>query len=88
MSMWLTIETAPKDGTPILAYGKGNRFYVTRDDPDYRVVTATGAFNMAVVAWEDNGYMGYWRSYYDGTGPFDDEPTHWMPLPTPPSPSA
>jgi len=69
--MWQPIETAPKDGTPILiacSYGLGVR-------------------------------IGQWHDYHDNAntrqlGPRwgflfiagrDVDPTHWMPLPAPPT---
>jgi nucleoid-associated protein YgaU len=68
-SPWQPIETAPKDGTPVLAW------YVRRvhwrEDPEEDV----GA---AVASWTvHNG--GGWVSYSLG------RPTHWTPLPAPPA---
>lgn len=66
---WQPIETAPKDGTAILAYAPdiGRGFYGVaqwaHSDPD---------FPQTVPGW-------FW--------PFAIRPTHWMPLPPPPTAS-
>ena len=60
---WQPIETAPRDGTPILSF----------DGTD-----------MAVIEWA----YGAWRVAVDEYGVNQIEatpPTHWQPLPTPPS---
>jgi Protein of unknown function (DUF551) len=75
MSDWQPIETAPKDGTSILVYGRPN-------DIDGLVYFRGPSTHSA--AWDeiDDAFCltgGTW------TGPFI-EPTHWMPLPEPPQP--
>ena len=69
MSEWQPIDTAPKDGTPILAYradhyGKFGNCCVTywRTNKNGNSYTGFGEFNPT-----------YWP------------PTHWMPLPKPPA---
>lgn len=68
MSEWLPIETAPKDGTQILAFARaklsGDFFGVTQ------WADAEPAFN-SVAGW-------FWE--------YAIRPTHWMPLPDPPTP--
>lgn len=63
---WQPIETAPKDGTEILAawLGYGGRWY-------RRVMRFTKS--------------GYWNLLAGGAGGTGARPTHWMPLPPPPS---
>jgi hypothetical protein len=61
---WQPIETAPKDGSSILAIWRWG------DNPD------NGAETHMVVRW-----CGWW----DAQGFTQPEPTHWMPLPEPPS---
>ena len=74
MTEWKPIETAPKDGTHILAYGK-----VVPDADDDEVITA--------VYWDSSCILcHYWAlvavfSWVEGD---DFYPTHWMPLPNPP----
>jgi len=77
MSEWQPIETAPKDGAEIIAYGTRRGAYGYTDD----VKTWTG------VRWGmvcDFSHMA-WREtkprpqYCNGF-----VPTHWMPLPKPP----
>lgn len=57
---WRDIKTAPKNGFPVLLYGRG-RIGVGYYDPTPRL-----------------GGYGPWQ--WDLTY----QPTHWMPLPTPP----
>lgn len=60
-SPWRPIETAPRDGTPILLCGQtGDR----------------------IVGRWSTAFSGSWvLEAYDAIG---IEPTHWMPLPSPP----
>jgi len=78
MSDWRPIETAPKDGTIIDIGGRA----------------FDGVFERWCNAhWEDRGgeegtWRGPWSDGYESELP-DDRfvPTHWMPLPAPPSPT-
>jgi hypothetical protein len=80
MSEWQPIETAPKDGTPILAYGEPHS-----GEPPFGVVRwiaethewweRVDAKTKKLVSEE----AGYW----DGAGIL---PSFWMPLPAPPAP--
>ena len=71
---WQPIGTAPKDGSPILAVVQ----WKWSDD--------TPGEAQDVVHWHHAGFwacstpMNYLQSLDDGV-----EPTHWMPLPAPPS---
>lgn len=76
---WLSIETAPRDGTNILVWADGYSWpevvrYVKYEDPDIE---------------EETGEPGYWRYSDDVFADIlqieDGEFTHWMPLPAPPS---
>lgn len=78
MSEWQPIETAPKDGTPILTFGIWAGEIAGRDDRP----------GIYVAAWRYGG-----RSDYDGfhwsceaTDAYAAwvKATHWMPLPEPP----
>lgn len=78
MSEWQPIETAPKDGTAILAYnpmiGAYSTAYTTRFVPDKPY---GGGFP-----------CGYWPNGTPGSdnfGRWDCQPTHWLPLPPPPT---
>lgn len=77
MSEWRPIETAPKDGTPILIWQPDNRHHdeidgCKFDDPRYAI--------------------GYWRAWaksewdmgWGNRNQAHVNPTHWMPLPAPP----
>ena len=70
MTDWQPIETAPKDGTVICLAG-----YCDDD---------TWAVGSRWFFWAD-----YWRKYREpfgeGFGRGTPAPTHWMPLPPPPT---
>lgn len=72
MSEWQPIETAPKDGTKVLA----GRF-TGKPKADYEGY-------MAVDQWNTPSKTRGWS----GWGRFNDQywpATHWMPLPAPPA---
>lgn len=84
---WKPIETAPKDGTPILVahYIHSNDLY---GYAPWREI------NVVIAWWEGGG----WEMCFMEDGRADTEgissqffqairPTHWMPLPSPPSPN-
>ena len=71
MNKWQPIETAPKDGTPILA---------SADSGDYPFIAYwgyVGRFTSSPKMWLGHEY---------GAMP-DNALTHWMPLPEPPEQS-
>lgn len=72
MSEWQPIETAPKDGRHILLFAPGYRPDI--NPPDYYV-----------AQWR----YGMWSLVHAGgyavDALLDEEPSHWMPLPNPPS---
>lgn len=77
MSEWMPISTAPKDGTPFLAWAylhdDGGPMY-----EDRRSFMGELPFY----------YILFWREPYGWVGWLDggiDGPTHWMPLPPPPA---
>ena len=68
---WQPIETAPKDGTPILGYDPGR--------------TGEGYFDSVyVVRWMENSWQHGWIEA-GGEGYDTYHPTHWMPRPNPPT---
>jgi hypothetical protein len=70
---WEPIETAPKDGTDILAVIVGN--HPQTGDP----------FIPEVVGWDADSAQWWncmWCNYCDARAAY--EPTHWRPLPDPP----
>lgn len=72
MTDWLPIESAPRDGTPILATN-GNYLYALQ--------------RCVVVFWDDDeDEKEGWHTPFDAVGaePFLFL-THWQPLPKPPS---
>jgi len=68
---WQDISTAPRDGTPIIAYwlGPGAKVHPFRAD-------------LYAVTYCDEGL---WRKPDDDDDCYA-EPTHWPPLPPPPEP--
>lgn len=78
---WMPIESAPRDGTEILTVGLdcAERAIATRwFDPGPYVRTEHRSYH------KDAGF--YWAGYDGAVGPI--RPTHWQPLPAPPSPPA
>lgn len=75
MSDWQPIETAPKDGTFILAVVAGFTPAVARWEYHY----GEGSFEYldpeSLAAYE------HFQAYIDSSDPW--APTHWMPLPEP-----
>ena len=75
MSEWQPIETAPKDGTPILGFM-----------PDAAIQWQIMPIEMLDFG-DDDGPEWFQADRDDGRA-LDVEPTHWMPLPHPPSDGA
>lgn len=75
MDKWQPIETAPKDGTRIIAYeptyGVGTAFWQTITTGSYADEVET------VSGWRLHGMM-----FREGD---IDQPTHWMSSPSPPT---
>lgn len=76
---WMPIETAPKDGTTILAWSE----YCSEP-----ITVSWCRANSWVAAWFGSwdgstviGAQGDWGTDYKEAPPL----THWMPLPSPPS---
>jgi hypothetical protein len=82
MSEWQPIETAPKDGTEIIVGNDQATVWITR-----------GSWWSDGEHWATQGYdkqeeaAGWW-SYANSVGQdkLNDyrQPTHWLPMPTPP----
>ena len=74
MGDWQKIETAPKDGTPVLVFNTMDRECGYCTDPGQIGVASWGKIAMP-------GERYYWMSTVccDGVSYF--KPTHWMPLP-------
>jgi hypothetical protein len=71
---WQPIETAPRDGTRVDLWGINRLRYDRRGE---RIVNVAWGF---VTDW-----MGTKREDWQHGRGEDFEPTHWMPLPRPPS---
>jgi hypothetical protein len=77
---WQPIETAPKDGTEILAYEKCDYLYSNGEIKPFE--------RIKIVRWDEVMQWDNPEDEHDWlTGSSFDEqinPTHWMPLPKPP----
>ncbi len=80
---WQPIETAPKDGSAFLAYGVH-----TGSPTDAAKGVVAGDHWWGIILWdiwrEMRGTEDRWCFSKDGK-PTWSAPTHWMPLPDPPS---
>ena len=87
MSEWNPIESAPKDGTPVLLWlsEKADRHYPADGVCDYIAIGLHQWGHWCTVEAEDCGGMG---GEYTGWMPdwqlIRVKPSHWMPLPDPP----
>ena len=81
MSEWQPIETAPRDGTWILATRKGEEFFKCRWMTAYTLAEEYGgsACDYIQACWDDGDIQTCWDD-----GDNEATPTHWMPLPDPP----
>lgn len=78
--MWQPIETAPKDGTPILlSNGVDVSFgnWIKEDFSIREIRDIEGRY----VDQIENQQEAQWMDWDGGMQP---DPTHWMPLPPPP----
>ena len=83
---WQSIDTAPRDGTPILIWQPDHHFFGTRtrentyDDKGQLVPENTKYYDDYRFA------IGYWRpaGSWGNRNNSDVYPTHWQPLPAPP----
>jgi hypothetical protein len=82
---WQPISTAPRDGTSILVHDN-----IARGLPN-GVADKCWAANTDVAAWwaDEDGGRGDWICYMSAVldPSLHFEPTHWMPLPAPPTSS-
>jgi hypothetical protein len=85
MSEWQPIETAPKDGTRIVVWGP---LAVMRDGQ--RLATDPCAHVMLFKRIRDSAAGDWWSPSLPTMPDFwqlAHFPTHWMPLPAPPTPN-
>lgn len=79
MSGWQPIETAPKDGSYILA--------IVQESDDRHMGRQAG--RMFCIRYESFGErFGGWAVYPGYGGALDNAFSHWMPLPPPPEEAA
>lgn len=101
MTDWQPIETAPRDGTPILIWQPNAGFAGDPQEqymPDGALAPGEHSYTRAdprLKRYDDRRFaIGYWRPWavegktkhpWGNRNSADPEPTHWMPLPTPPA---
>lgn len=88
MSEWRPIESAPKDGTVILTFLPAIKNIPSRIVP--LAWRSEPSSNKASRKMEMRGYFiekhgGYWAGAGPRALPSHGSPTHWMPLPPPPT---
>lgn len=71
---WLSIESAPRDGTPVLIFVPA---YTREHLGDFPAV-------MQVAHWYESEFRAAAWTETHGEGYETYEPTHWQPLPSPP----
>lgn len=79
MTEWMPIESAPRDGTKILAHCQPR--HIDSGNP-------MGWDYVGVIWWRKDKFQDSiwpWRHSLNDSAA---EPTHWMPLPEPPSANA
>jgi len=84
MSEWQDISTAPKDGTAVLLFEPMESRFIADgfvQGPRVGEMLGIGVGHWIWPDWSEP----YWADYFDGDRLMSD-PTHWMPLPPPPSP--
>jgi hypothetical protein len=79
LTAWRPIETAPKDGSEILISG-GTWYYTESTISDH-----VSFHGVQIARWIEHrqSWHGGYGSEYDGV--YYHSPTHWMPLPPPPT---
>ena len=84
MNPWKPIETAPKDGTPILVgcWLAGCSWNpITKQ---FEIGEATSEWHTTVLVWRLNAWFLSECDAYDDWGMPSLEMTHWTEIPTPP----
>lgn len=75
---WELIETAPKDGSQILFYGKWKPFDILPGGEDCIIIAS-----WSTVMSDGTGYQ--WLAGLTPVSNYNVEFTHWTPLPAPPA---
>ena len=96
MTVWQTIDSAPRDGTPILIFepdagwaGNPRESYM----PQSALANKEYSYsrNDPRLQWYDDRRfsIGYWRPWggWGNRNSAEVRPTHWTPLPSPPKDS-
>jgi len=77
MSEWRPIETAPKDGTQVLFYGKWRPYDILPGGGDCIIIASWSTFMS-----DNTGY--HWITGFGAVESINVCFTHWQPLPEPP----
>jgi hypothetical protein len=88
---WQPIDTAPKDGTPILAFGRGTDKCMWPADEKMPETQCVIWWSWHDTTRDEDAGGGLFRKVperalemWKPMGPHWFYPTHWMPLPEPP----
>lgn len=88
MGEWQPIETAPKDGTEIVAWRDDSGWFAAFFGSCENLCLSDGEIEAAInEVGEDSFFLETWWAFtQDGVQRLEgsERPTHWMPLPTPP----
>ena len=76
---WRTMDSAPRDGTIVLLYVPGSVYW----DTDYCILAFWGDETHGFERRQDPD--NWWFSCEADSNPILGTPTHWLPLPTPPT---
>lgn len=93
---WQPIETAPRDGTPILAWcdHAADPYFISNGLTIYGGHAEDNSHaedGLNILIWgggwvDDHGYMPDWWFVMHSEFEVAANPTHWMPLPKAPAP--
>lgn len=86
MTDWQPIETAPLDGVTVILFVPGVNSWSRPDGlPDFVLGAWEVFLNKGKWVSDICEIEGGWESTGEYMVPIDLHPTHWMPLPPPPS---
>jgi hypothetical protein len=84
MSDWQPIESAPKDGTPFLAWYPKLKLDDNDDPTDEVIGGAQAIVTCRDGQWDEPEWLSAHGAYFFEDWCFAEMPTRWQPLPKPP----
>jgi len=85
---WRPIESASKDGTPVLAWYQKFRLDDDDDPTDEVIGGACAIVSINGREWDEPEWLSAHGAYFMEDWCFAETPTHWQPLPAPPGAAA